>query len=519
MKQFKIITLAALICLPACIVRGQQVNNTEGIPEALLKSKLDMSASLPKPVLKIGETSVTARLVGYQADMGDGKARLFCFRFFPSTDEEMEAPIDNNGVATFRFRQYGTHTSVLNAAGQEIKFMTDPGDKAVLYIDLRATNKQTDTLNHNSDTVSPVFYTSGKYAAVNKALNNDLDDYSLDLRKLFSKDINIDTKSPEEYIAIMLEKYNSFANRLDTGNLTPIEKALVTINNKFFLHYSIFMGNMFQERTNRLNNKPADSVIKYTEKNFDILKDYKINGLEYLYSSYFAYLHSGYFQDSVNLEHITGAKEGFLFDLKKAYKTGSKLADMEPLNDEDKAAVKTIKNPFFKRTVDIIAASNKKSIEEATAKGEYRVCETPQTSNESLFDSIMSKYKGKTALVDFWATWCGPCRSAIQKTEPLKDSVLKSDDLVFVYITGPSSPQNLWLQMLCSIKGEHYRLNAEQWQFVCKKFEITGIPSYVLLRKSGDYMLRNDFRNHNVLKQTLLEELSAASVAVPAAKQ
>ena len=61
--------------------------------------------------------------------------------------------------------------------------------------------------------------------------------------------------------------------------------------------------------------------------------------------------------------------------------------------------------------------------------------------------------------------------------------------------------------MIPGIKGKHFRLNDEQWNYLCKKFHIDGIPSYVLVDKDGSYSLRNDLRDHNRLVKTLAEKV------------
>lgn len=78
---------------------------------------------------------------------------------------------------------------------------------------------------------------------------------------------------------------------------------------------------------------------------------------------------------------------------------------------------------------------------------------------------------------------------------------------MWVYIADETSPIVTYKTMIPDIRGLHYRLNEEQWDYLCNKFGIDGIPSYVLVDKTGKYELRNDLRDHDKLKATLLEEL------------
>ena len=88
---------------------------------------------------------------------------------------------------------------------------------------------------------------------------------------------------------------------------------------------------------------------------------------------------------------------------------------------------------------------------------------------------------------------------SIKATEPLKDTELKSDDLIWIYLANETSPLVKYQTMIPDIKGKHFRLNDKQWEYLCKKFKIDGIPSYVLVDKDGSYSLRNDLRDHNLL--------------------
>lgn len=81
-------------------------------------------------------------------------------------------------------------------------------------------------------------------------------------------------------------------------------------------------------------------------------------------------------------------------------------------------------------------------------------------------------------------TWCGPCISEIEKIKSLKEDLV-GKNIVFVYITNPTSPQTIWANMIPDIRGEHYRVSNDECNFLASKFNVSGIPHYVLVGKDG----------------------------------
>ncbi len=78
---------------------------------------------------------------------------------------------------------------------------------------------------------------------------------------------------------------------------------------------------------------------------------------------------------------------------------------------------------------------------------------------------------------------------AIAAFEPRKNK-FKDKDVVFVYITNESSPNPNGWRWWQESRGEHYRLNRKQWEYICDYFGVDGIPSYVIVDRDGNARLR-----------------------------
>ena len=89
--------------------------------------------------------------------------------------------------------------------------------------------------------------------------------------------------------------------------------------------------------------------------------------------------------------------------------------------------------------------------------------------------------------------------------KPLKEE-LAGKDIVFVYITNPTSPQSTWANMISDIKGEHYRVGNDEWNFLAAKFNISGIPHYVLVNKKSEVVNPELGHHDNASLKSILEK-------------
>ena len=140
---------------------------------------------------------------------------------------------------------------------------------------------------------------------------------------------------------------------------------------------------------------------------------------------------------------------------------------------------------------------------------------TLRTVQGDLFN--LSDYKGKVVLLNFWGTWCGPCRREIPDFNKLHDKYQK-DGLEIVGITITSgSPENIYnfmkewdieFTVLTDIEDyETQRVTAYYGRAIGQP--ITGLPTTLIIDRGG-YIVKGYIgpRNEEIFYQDLKPYLS-----------
>lgn len=214
-----------------------------------------------------------------------------------------------------------------------------------------------------------------------------------------------------------------------------------------------------------------------------------------------------YYQENLNsnLLKIFGSSKGMTADVNSLRNYLQKLNSSETTSEEDFKKIKSEIGTDYLKEYAISEFYKKK------AKNEMNSSPTGmkiKSEGDELFDSIIKKFRGKVIYVDFWATWCAPCRDGIERIKPLK-AELADKNIVFVYITNPTSPEKTYNEMIPGIKGEHFRVSKDEWNFLSQKFNIYGIPHYALVDKTGKIVNTDlmHFENDD-LKKLLVEQIN-----------
>ena len=111
----------------------------------------------------------------------------------------------------------------------------------------------------------------------------------------------------------------------------------------------------------------------------------------------------------------------------------------------------------------------------------------PEISLPGVNDSPvkLSSFKGKVVLIDFWASWCGPCRASIPSVIKLYDKYkAKGFEVLGVSI---DSKKKDWLKAIAQDKITYPQVNdkAGWYSKTTEVYGVNAIPNTFLLDKTG----------------------------------
>jgi peroxiredoxin len=94
----------------------------------------------------------------------------------------------------------------------------------------------------------------------------------------------------------------------------------------------------------------------------------------------------------------------------------------------------------------------------------------------------LEQYKGQVVMINFWASWCGPCRQEM----PLLESIYRKYNkmgftLLGVNVEPDSQAANDWLKQT----PVSFPILYDKDSKVSKLYDVAGMPSTVIIDRSG----------------------------------
>ena len=101
----------------------------------------------------------------------------------------------------------------------------------------------------------------------------------------------------------------------------------------------------------------------------------------------------------------------------------------------------------------------------------------------------LTNYKGKLLILNFWATWCAPCREEMPSLDLLQSDLRLNNLKIFPINIGQEDLSKSVI-FFKELKIKNLNIYYDSAVNLTKKFSLRGIPTTILLNKEGKEFAR-----------------------------
>jgi len=101
----------------------------------------------------------------------------------------------------------------------------------------------------------------------------------------------------------------------------------------------------------------------------------------------------------------------------------------------------------------------------------------------------LDDYRGNLVLINFWATWCAPCKKEMPSLDQLQVHKDIDNIKIFPVNVGKDNIENS-LKFFNDLEIKNLEIYFDSQITLAKKFKLRGIPTSILFNKNGEEFAR-----------------------------
>lgn len=105
-------------------------------------------------------------------------------------------------------------------------------------------------------------------------------------------------------------------------------------------------------------------------------------------------------------------------------------------------------------------------------------------------EATLADWQGKWVLLNFWATWCAPCRKEMPELAALQDAFGDDDFEVLTLASGPNNSTPAIRKFFGEIGVDNLPGHQDPNQAVSRDMGVLGLPVTVILNPEGEEIAR-----------------------------